>query len=65
MMLLLVLLAPVCVDPLQEDCKVACIYEGYDTGRYEQKQCACISYFKLSDLIAKKVFVRAPYVPAD
>lgn len=48
----------VCVDPRAEVCKVACRFEGYDSGILKKEKCLCFDEYLYSDLVLKKYFRR-------
>lgn len=51
---LILLAALVCLDAKQSECKVACLYEGYDGGYYVKERCQCVDSYLYIDLIQKK-----------
>ncbi|MGZ6468421.1 MAG: hypothetical protein ACXWQJ_14070 [Bdellovibrionota bacterium] len=36
-------------------CAIGCSYEGYDTGKYIERKCACINYYEPADFTLKKI----------
>jgi len=51
-----ILVLIVCVDPRVEVCKVACRFEGYDSGILKKEKCLCFDEYLYSDLVLKKYF---------
>ena len=54
-MMILLAAALVCQSPKMAECRVACLFEGYEGGYWAKDRCYCVDSYLYDDFLQKRI----------